>query len=394
MTITLKEIFRNEWENFARNSNSSEVKRPAVRKNVWKLINCKTLIMGIQSYSCEKCGEVRFVANTCKSRFCPSCGYKANFNWLNGLMNRLIPCTYQHLVFSLPLELRDLFKCNRRTVSTSMYQAISRTIQQYNRRKRIVGGEFGVLHTFGSSRKFHPHFHILRSQGGIERRTGKWQDCSYIPEKYLKIAWKSKFLNLLRKAYRNGKLWFWGNRQEFYGLLDNLFKKNWHVYVRSDPVEDCLSVSYIGRYVKRVPFSQRLIVAYKKGEYVKLKWKSQVKLSSWQAYPVPIFEFMESLIVHIPNRYDHLIYYSGLFSPAQKKDLYVKAMEHFKKEIRKAKPFSWQQLKKLSWQDDPLKCPKCGGEMKFVRVIRFLINETALYEIQNYQIVVKGLDSS
>lgn len=396
MVITLKEIFTNEWDRFVINSDSNELKRPAVKRNVWKLINCKTLKMGIQAYSCEKGDHVMFVANTCKSRFCPSCGYKANLNWLNGLLNRLIPCTYQHLVFSLPLELRGVFKCNRRVISTSMYRAISRSIQQFNRRSNIIGGEFGVLHTFGSERKFHPHFHIMRTRGGINLETEKWEDSSYIPEKYLKSAWKSKFLSQLRKAYAKGDLWFWGSGKEFYLLLNKLYEKNWHVYVRSEPVDDCLSISYIGRYVKRAPFSQRLIADYKKGKHVKLQWKTAKgkKLSSWQAYPVPVFEFMESLIVHIPNRYDHLVYYSGLFSPAQKKRLYSKAMQHFEKQIKEAKVFTWRRLKKFNWKSDPLKCPKCGGEMKFVRMIRFQKAETVLFEIENYQMVVKGLDTS
>ncbi|MBI5701880.1 transposase [Candidatus Saganbacteria bacterium] len=280
------------------------------------------------------------------------------------------------------------------TKPISIDRAISRSIQQFNRRSDIIGGELGVLHTFGSDRKFHPHFHVLRTQGGINKSTLKWEDVSYIPEAYLKGAWKSKFLNLLRKAYREGTLWYWGNKQEFYALLNNLYHKDWHVYIRCEPVEDSISISYIGRYVKRAPFSQRLIVGYKKSEYVKLQWKTKATLSSWQAYAVPVFEFMESLIIHIPNRYDHFVYYSGLFAPVQKKRLYQKAMEHFKKEIKDAKVFTWSTLKKLNWNDDPLKCPSCGGKMIFVRAIHFLDPETMLYEVKNYQLVVKGLDSS
>lgn len=394
MAITLKEIFTKEWDNFLKYSGSKESCRPAVKKNVWKLINCRTLRMGIQAYACDKCDHVMFVANTCKSRFCPSCGYKANVNWLNGLLNRLIPCTYQHLVFSLPFELRDLFKYNRRAVATAMYRAIVRTIQQYNRRSNIVGGEFGVLHTFGSKRNFHPHFHILRTQGGINRKSGEWEASYYIPERYLKSAWKSKFFNLLRRAYRSGALRFWGSQEEFFALLNELYHKDWHVYVRSEPVDDCLSISYIGRYVKRTPFSQRLIAAYKKGEYVKLVWKSKKKLSAYQAYVVPIFEFIDSLIIHIPNHYDHLVYYSGLFAPAQKKRLYAKAMSHFQREVKKVKQLDWRGLKKLNWHSDPRKCPNCGGEMGLVRVIYFRDPETVLYEIRDYQLVVRGLDTS
>ncbi len=394
MVITLKEIFRNEWERFKQESGSREISRYAVEKNVWKLINCRTLVMGIQSYACDKCNHVMFVANTCKSRFCPSCGYKANLNWLNGLLNRLIPCAYQHQVFSLPIELRPLFKCNRRVVTTSMYRAISRSIQQFNKRAGLLGGVVGVFHSFGSGLKLHPHFHILRTRGGINLETEQWEESSYIPEKYLKGAWKSKFLSLLRKAYVKGELWFWGDKKEFYELLDGLYQKNWHVYIRSEPVEDCLSISYIGRYVKRAPFSQRLIAAYKPGEYVKLRWKAKQKIADWQAYPVPIFDFIDNLIVHIPNHYDHLVYYSGLFAPTQKKLLYAKAMAHFKKQVKEAKAFTWQKLKKLNWGDDPLKCPKCGGNMVFVRMIHFRQAETVLYEIENYQLVVRSLDSS
>lgn len=117
-------------------------------------------------------------------------------------------------------------------------------------------------------------------------------------------------------------------------------------------------------------------------------------MAKWLAYSIPIHEFIESLIVHIPNHYDHLVYYSGLFAPTQKKRLYAKAMGHFKKEIKEVKQFTWRKLKKLNWSDDPLKCPKCGSEMKFVRLIHFRKEETVLYEIREYQLVVKELDSS
>jgi len=35
MGIKLKEIFENEWDNLVRNSDSEELKRPAVAKNVF-----------------------------------------------------------------------------------------------------------------------------------------------------------------------------------------------------------------------------------------------------------------------------------------------------------------------------------------------------------------------
>ena len=80
MTVKLKTIFNNEWDKVVASSKTYDLKRSSVQDNVWKLLHCKTLWMGIQIYQCKKHPQqTRLVPNTCKSRFCPSCGYKANF---------------------------------------------------------------------------------------------------------------------------------------------------------------------------------------------------------------------------------------------------------------------------------------------------------------------------
>ena len=95
MTVKLKTILENEWEEFKRTSDSDELKRPAVHDNIWKVLHCKTLWLGLQVYQCEDHQEeVRLVPCTCKSRFCPSCGYKANLIWLNQLLIKALPCDH------------------------------------------------------------------------------------------------------------------------------------------------------------------------------------------------------------------------------------------------------------------------------------------------------------
>jgi len=169
MNITLKEIFENEWNNFVRNSDSEELKRPAVVKNVWKMMQCKTLWLGLQVFQCEEHKKiVRLVPNTCKSRFCPSCGYKANLIWLNQLLERALPCDHQHLIFTLPYELRSLAKANRRKIFNLMSRCLWRTLKQFINKQKSLGyqpGAVAILHTFGKGLKWHVHFHVLITAG-------------------------------------------------------------------------------------------------------------------------------------------------------------------------------------------------------------------------------------
>jgi hypothetical protein len=270
-----------------------------------------------------------------------------------------------------------------------MHQALSRTILQFSKKHGFIPGIISVLHTFGKQRKFHPHFHVLRTNGGMPLDGSKWIDSGYIPEAYLKKAWKSKLLNRLRSAYRKNKLWFNGSEKEFYALLNFVYQKDWHLYIRPHPVEDSATLQYIGRYIKRPSFPQKYILDYKKGEYVKLGWKSSKQLPKFMGHFVPLGEFINSLIVHIPDYYERHVFYSGLYSPYQKKRLYADALRIFKKNNNNFKPLSWQKLRKLNSGKDPLVCPYCGGQLKFLRLITFDFEQLKRYVVENYQLVLK-----
>jgi hypothetical protein len=53
--------------------------RPAVRENFRKILACRTPALGAEVYA-SPAGERRFY-HTCKSRCCPSCGYRATLLW-------------------------------------------------------------------------------------------------------------------------------------------------------------------------------------------------------------------------------------------------------------------------------------------------------------------------
>lgn len=73
-----------------------------------KVLKCKTGALGWGLLQCEECGKEKKVPFTCKSRFCSSCGKVACDQWMERVISWALPeMQYQHIVFTIPFELRD-----------------------------------------------------------------------------------------------------------------------------------------------------------------------------------------------------------------------------------------------------------------------------------------------
>lgn len=59
------------------------------------------------------CNNIKIIPHTCKSKLCSSCGKKATAIWI-AKQNNILPNTeWQHITFTMPSELWDLFWLNR-----------------------------------------------------------------------------------------------------------------------------------------------------------------------------------------------------------------------------------------------------------------------------------------
>lgn len=385
MVIELKTILEKEWDEFIKTSKSADLERVAVHDNVWKVRNCKTLWLGLQVFQCENhFREVKLVPCTCKSRLCPSCGYKANLVWLNGLLNRVLPCDHQHLVFALPSELRGLAKDNRRTLVRLMSRSMKKVIADFLKKHKnldYLPGIMAVLHTFGKGLKWHVHLHILITAGGMKKR--RWINNGYLNEKYLKDAWKARMLKGLRKLYRKGELINAVGKhpgQTFLRMLSSIYDKNWYVWINRPDGDASFSFIYIGRYVKRACIAQKGIVSYTPGKQIVWKERGKKKAPDVCAYRMHPFAFISLLIQHIPNRYDHQVFYYGLYSSYQKNRGYAKAQKilygRLKKygsimAILKTIKLTFSKLMEWTHGAEPLKCSICGKELTRTGIIFF-----------------------
>jgi hypothetical protein len=105
--VSIRDIFGSSaWQTFRR-QHSVRI-RPVVVQNIEeKVLKCRTGALGYGLLRC-KCGKEKRVPFTCKSRFCSSCGKVACDQWMEKVISWALPqMQYQHIVFTIPSELRD-----------------------------------------------------------------------------------------------------------------------------------------------------------------------------------------------------------------------------------------------------------------------------------------------
>ncbi len=105
--FSLKQIFKDHWETFE----SIHEVRDVVKENVEKVLACGDKDkLGYHRYACANCGESHYVAHTCKSRFCNSCGKIMTDAWIDKAEKKFVNMEHYHIVFSPPSELWLLFR--------------------------------------------------------------------------------------------------------------------------------------------------------------------------------------------------------------------------------------------------------------------------------------------
>jgi hypothetical protein len=173
---------------------------------------CRTAALGAHLYQCHNCQRETLVPNSCLNRHCPQCGSRARDHWLAQQAAELLPVPYSHVVFTLPHELISLALQNPKLVYGLFFRAVSHALLTLAD-PRHLGAQLGflaVLHTWNQQLRAHPHIHCLVPAGGLSLDQTRWISCRYrhffLPVQALGALCRGKFLALLRRAFRQGKL--------------------------------------------------------------------------------------------------------------------------------------------------------------------------------------------
>jgi hypothetical protein len=128
------------------------------------ILRCHTPACGGSLYACDACGERRFAWHRCGHRACNQCGHPQQQAWLDAQTARLLPVSYFLVTFTIPQELRAIFRSHQRLCYDALFVESARTLQDVARQPRYFGGELGllgVLHTWTRQLAYHPHVHYL-----------------------------------------------------------------------------------------------------------------------------------------------------------------------------------------------------------------------------------------
>ena len=358
----VRDIFDDYWSLFLDYASKHNLEiRSVIKKEVDKMLKCRTPALGYNLYECPNCGYEHFQYNTCKSRFCNSCGVKYSKERTLNIMSKLVNCPHRHLVFTIPSVLWPLFREDRKRLNL-LFEAVNVTLSSWfkNQKKNenFKPGFILTIHTFGRDNKWNPHIHCLIAEMDMGNNT-VYKKIDFFPFEMLRKRFQKVLLDLLEKDI--GKNKFRTLKNSIYLNSKNGF------YVRAKKNEfpnSRKALEYILRYCGRPAFASYRIIDIE-NNYITF-WYQRHEDDLFAVERIHIVEFIERLIIHIQEYQFKTIRYYGFYSSKTHKNY-----SQFKLLLDKEKlPFykslnRWRMMLISTFKKDPLKCPDCGTIMEF-----------------------------
>jgi hypothetical protein len=172
--------------------------RAAARRAAGRLLDCGLLEHGFARVRCGTCRAEFLVAFRCKGRhFCPSCHARRLAEWSLWLTERLLaPVAHRQVVLTVPKRLRAYLLYDRRRLGR-VSRVASRTLQAYVQaalgEREAVAGLVVCVQTFGTVAQWHPHLHVLMTDGGF-RRDGTFVALPAVEPAVLEELWRRSVL--------------------------------------------------------------------------------------------------------------------------------------------------------------------------------------------------------
>ena len=220
-----------------------------------------------------------------------------------------MPVEYFHVVFTLPAEIAEVAFANQRLLYDLLFAAASQTLLEVAADSKHLGAKIGflaVLHTWGQNLMHHPHLHCIVPGGGLSKDESRWISCPrgfFLPVKVLSRVFRGKFLEGLRQAYSQGKLYLpetaaWSSPEGFRRLLNQAYACDWLVYAKPPTGGAEQTLKYLARYTHRVAISNSRLAAID-DERVTFRWKDYAHGSRQKTMSLPGEEFLRRFLVHV-----------------------------------------------------------------------------------------------
>jgi len=283
---------------------------PQQRKALHDIGVCRTAALGGHIEECDDCAHRLIAYNSCRNRHCPRCQSAAREQWLAERAKELLPVPYCHVVFTIPQQLAPVTLQNQRVCYGLLFRAVSETLQEIAAefpRLRVKLGFLAVLHTWSQQLVHHPHIHCVVPAGGLSSDGSRWVACHpkfFLPVQVLSRRFRKKLLALLRQAFADGKLEFFGQSADladparFDAWLLKLKKKDWVVYAKPPFGGPEAVLKYLARYTHRVAISSSRLVSMENGR-VTFRWRDSRHGNQSSTMTLDAVEFIRRFLLHI-----------------------------------------------------------------------------------------------
>jgi predicted RNA-binding Zn-ribbon protein involved in translation (DUF1610 family) len=358
--FTIKQIFNDWWNKFLINYPNLKI-RDVVFSNVNRMLKCKTPSLGFSSFVCPDCGKEKIVFHTCKSRMCSSCGNKYNKQRELSIFSKLFKYKHRHVVFTIPEELRRIFKQDRKRLNY-LFEASSITIKYWFKIKYkkldVTPAFVSVIHTFGRSLVFNPHIHMILLDGGISNKTNSFIKIDF----FSYPSFRKRFMKVLLDLLENDI-----GKDDFKKLKNQIYlshKEGFYVFAPPSKFKSYTDlIKYVCRYVARPVMAESRIIDYD-GTFVTF-WYQRHNDDLIIIEKVHAFEFISRIIVHIPDFNFKQIRFYGAYHNSSKINFNISRFISKEKVNSFISLTRWKYLILSSFKINPLICPICNSFMVY-----------------------------
>ena len=216
---------------------------PGAQEAVHRYLDCGIFESGFARVRCGECGHDYLVAFSCKLRsICPSCHIKRELLWAQWAVEELLEdVPHRQVVFTIPKRLRPYFRYDRALLGDlagCAWRALRLWILATLGEDTALPGAIGFIQTAGELLNFHPHLHLLITDG-VLGPDGTFERLPYMDCRQLERLFRAELLRLLLNRNLISQ-----------DVVDNLL--SWHHSGFSVHAEVCVtdrgSAARLGRY--------------------------------------------------------------------------------------------------------------------------------------------------
>ena len=365
---------------FCKKNNIEKKHLKYIIQSIDKFLTCRDMSKGFIKFKCPLCPIIHKLPLTCKSKLCPSCGFKYSRIWPFNIMKHILNIEHRNVLFTIPKECRQFFFYDRKLLSklsaavNEIFKFTFHNISKKNLRKNKISkfskkyftnsnivhyGLISIIHTFGRDLKWNPHIHAIVSLGGFTKNFD-FKKMRHFNVDTIAGQWKYHVLKIIQNGeYHDSKI-----KKKDLDTVSKLYRedKRFFFNVGDGDINSTKGIiRYLGRYLARSPIAEYKITEID-DDKVTFFFNDLANNKKKTYITMPAEKFISQILIHLPPKNLKMVNRYGFYS-RHISDKLKKAMQPFKKNIAVSKYSFYQRQMYITFGMNPFFCPECKVRM-------------------------------